>query len=462
MVGYIFSPTVLIEKGRVGTRQRDRTSGAWQVCAGGRGRWDGEEEGGEEECDPVLVNKHSCDVEEKEDVSPPLWLSCACDQCWNAALSHLYRRSRAVCHRAVNDCLLATPLKNHCAYIESTCIMLPKLSSSLDSYRTCHKCSLADFRIPSGRIDLDKPRYDQSTYWGRAKHYFEVTDPRTILASNDGTPLPATKCSILPLTDCLPVSPFPWLYCPIHHALLLSSLSQTSLLTYKVQSLTCLISELDAAKNLLELYRANKEPAGTTEEQVWHAKKLYDSAFHPQTGEKNFFVGRMSCQVPGNMLITGAMMVWYRSNPAQILLQWANQSFNAVVNYTNRNASSNITNEMLAQAYFLATGSSCVVAVGLNKMIAKSPTLSKGIIGRFVPLIAVASANCVNIPLMRQVELKEGIMVADAEGKELGKSKNAAVAAVGQVGARIFPPSPSPCLSLPRAFDTQTSHAVCR
>mmetsp|Transcript_29188 Transcript_29188/g.66154 ORF Transcript_29188/g.66154 Transcript_29188/m.66154 type:complete len:323 (-) Transcript_29188:87-1055(-) len=228
----------------------------------------------------------------------------------------------------------------------------------------------------AGRIDLDKPRYDQSTYWGRAKHYFEVTDPRTILASND---------------------------------------------------------ELDAAKNLLELYRANKEPAGTTEEQVWHAKKLYDSAFHPQTGEKNFFVGRMSCQVPGNMLITGAMMVWYRSNPAQILLQWANQSFNAVVNYTNRNASSNITNEMLAQAYFLATGSSCVVAVGLNKMIAKSPTLSKGIIGRFVPLIAVASANCVNIPLMRQVELKEGIMVADAEGKELGKSKNAAVAAVGQV-----------------------------
>ena len=69
----------------------------------------------------------------------------------------------------------------------------------------------------------------------------------------------------------------------------------------------------------------------------------------------------------------------------------------------------------------------------MNKIVASSPTLSAGIIGRFIPLISVAGANLVNIPLMRQVELKEGITVTTDQGVEIGKSQKAAVSALQQV-----------------------------
>lgn len=58
--------------------------------------------------------------------------------------------------------------------------------------------------------------------------------------------------------------------------------------------------------------RLNKEPPGTTKEQIIYAKKLYESAFHPDSGDKQNVFGRMSFQVPGGMLITGAMLQFYK------------------------------------------------------------------------------------------------------------------------------------------------------
>ena len=58
--------------------------------------------------------------------------------------------------------------------------------------------------------------------------------------------------------------------------------------------------------------RLGTEPPGTTEEQVYYAKKLYSSAFHPDTGDKMNTVGRMSFQVPGGMAITGCLLQFYK------------------------------------------------------------------------------------------------------------------------------------------------------
>ena len=71
-----------------------------------------------------------------------------------------------------------------------------------------------------------------------------------------------------------------------------------------------------------------------------------------------------------------------------------------------------------ATSYVAATGGALATALGLNSLVKHSPPL----IGRFVPFCAVAAANCVNIPLMRQSELKNGkISVKSFQTKIMSK-----------------------------------------
>lgn len=51
--------------------------------------------------------------------------------------------------------------------------------------------------------------------------------------------------------------------------------------------------------------------------------------------------------------------------------QWINQSFNAIVNYTNRNANSPLTETQMGIAYGSATAAACFTAIKLKSFLAK-------------------------------------------------------------------------------------------
>jgi len=113
-----------------------------------------------------------------------------------------------------------------------------------------------------------------------------------------------------------------------------------------------------------------------------------------------------------------------------VFWQFVNQSFNALVNYTNRNANSPVTTTQLGIAYVSATTSALVASLGYKNYLQKG---ANPFFQRYAPFAAVAIANCVNIPLMRQNELKSGIEIEDAHGNVVGKSRLAAASGITQV-----------------------------
>jgi tricarboxylate carrier len=188
-------------------------------------------------------------------------------------------------------------------------------------------------------------------------------------------------------------------------------------------------AKLEGAARIMQKYKRGEGMEGMTEERLWKAKRLYDSAYHPGTGEKMFIVGRMSFQVYGNMTIIGLMMTFHKHPASVIFWQLTNQCFNATVNYTNRSSDDVFTYKELAKPFVAATTGATAAALILNNLTKKMSPL----IGRFVPLAAVATANLINIPLMRQSELKTGIAVVDADDNKLGMSQTTAKRAIGQV-----------------------------
>ncbi|KAL5021406.1 hypothetical protein ScPMuIL_000561 [Solemya velum] len=239
------------------------------------------------------------------------------------------------------------------------------------------------------KFQLKKSRFDQSTFYGRWRHFLDVIDPSTLFTSED---------------------------------------------------------ELKSSIKLLEDYKNGIVPAGITDRALWEAQKTKQAIIHPDTGEKVFMPFRMSGFVPFGAPMVVGMLLPNPTMPKIIFWQWLNQSHNAAVNYSNRNASKPTPVTRFLMGYFGAVSSAVSIALGLNMFISRASNFSAGtkmMIQKFVPFPAVATANICNVVLMRNNELAVGIDVVDKNEKVVGTSKVAAKKALFETAlTRVFLPAP--------------------
>eukprot|EP00835_Amoeboradix_gromovi_P005826 NODE_593_length_6321_cov_0.361299.p2 type:complete len:213 gc:universal NODE_593_length_6321_cov_0.361299:319-957(+) len=183
---------------------------------------------------------------------------------------------------------------------------------------------------------LLEPRYDQSTYSGRLKHFLEITDISNLFYSKE-----------------------------------------------KLQEAKMKVLEYEHMDS-----EHKKEPVS---DEMWHYSTLFKSSFHPDTKELIFAPFRMASFVPTNFPVVLGMLLPNPSIGAIVFWQWLNQSVNVGFNYHNANKSTVLTNTEIMTAYAAAVATSCGVALGLNRL--HKVGWLPNVLNKFVPFIAVAMAG---------------------------------------------------------------------
>lgn len=202
---------------------------------------------------------------------------------------------------------------------------------------------------------------------------------------------------------------------------------------------------LNQSLQLLDAFGKGTLPTGTTDEALWRARAVKEAVLHPDTGEKIPAVARMAAFIPANVPICAGMLIPNASIATTIFWQWVNQSYNVMVNYANRNASTEQSTATIATAYTLATGTALAVSLGARKIIATHGHKWPPIAGRVFPYLAVAAAGTVGLLIIRAKEMSDGVHVKDHDGTNHGLSPAAgriAVAKTALTRSIVFPMAP--------------------
>ncbi|XP_072623030.1 sideroflexin-5 isoform X4 [Vulpes vulpes] len=141
--------------------------------------------------------------------------------------------------------------------------------------------SAANTSTDAPPFQLGKPRFQQTSFYGRLRHFLDIIDPRTLFVTE---------------------------------------------------------RRLREAVQLLEDYKHGTLHPGVTNEQLWSAQKIKQAILHPDTNEKIFMPFRMSGYIPFGTPIVVGLLLPNQTLASTVFWQWLNQSHNACVNYANRNA----------------------------------------------------------------------------------------------------------------------------
>jgi len=145
---------------------------------------------------------------------------------------------------------------------------------------------------------------------------------------------------------------------------------------------------------------------------------------------------RMCGFVPVNIPILCGIVLSSPTMFNTIFFQWLNQSYNAGLNFGNKNSTCEYTDAELFKGYVAAVGSSLSVAITLRKLTAGVTKTAKGkkllLLNTLVGGSAGACASFCNTYFMRMAETEKGIDVFADEKltKKAGVSKVCAKSAV--------------------------------
>jgi len=219
------------------------------------------------------------------------------------------------------------------------------------------------------------------------------------------------------------------------------------LMTNKIEKSMKLISEqVELEKKALE----NGSQVMMTPEMIKRIRKAqYEvaSSVHPDTNQILPFYQRFCSYSIINIPVLFGMILSPQTTTSIILWQWVNQTYNAMLNYSNRNASSNLDMKGLGIAYGSAVTASISIGLGMRKILSPYTKNVKGpglLFSNFlINVTAIGCAGVLNVLIMRSSEMKEGITLVDKEGTPTGKSQIIGKSAVLKTAAtRVILPIP--------------------